>query len=429
MSGRIAIVNGLRTPFTSAGGGLKSAPADDLGAIVARELLSRLGLDGAQINEVIFGNVAQPTHAANIARVVGLKAGLPDDVIAHTVHRNCASGMQAITSAALLVQSGRAQIVLAGGTESMSQIPLLYSAQMTELLYRLMKSKTVGQRIKAILSFRPSHLRPIIALQLGLTDPICGLNMGQTAELLARDYGITREEQDAYALESHRKANDASQARRLADEIVGVFAPPRYDAVQLDDESIRPQQSLEALARLRPYFDRHAGTVTAGNACPITDGAAAVIVTSEEIAKERGWEPLGYLSHWSYAALEGQRMGLGPVFATSRLLDETGMQIDDFDLIEMNEAFAAQVIANERAMASTDFARRHLDRSTAIGELDRSRLNVNGGAIALGHPVGATGARLVITMLHELRRRNAAQGLATLCVGGGQGAALHLEAA
>ncbi len=426
---RIAILDGVRTPFCKAGGALRSVPADDLGAIVVGEVLARTGLRPDQVDELIFGNVAQPPQAANIARVIGLKAGLPESVVCHTVHHNCASGMQSIATAALHIQAGLAGVVVAGGTESMSQIPLLVGAPMTEMLLRLARAKSPLARVRVMASFRPSFLRPVVGLKLGLTDPVCGLNMGQTAEVLARQFGINRPEQDEYALMSHRRAVAAAEAGRLSEEIIAVIGPPAYASAQAADDGPRPQQSMEALAKLAPYFDRHAGTVTAGNSCPVTDGAAAVILATEERARELGIRPLGYLEEWAFAALDGSRMGLGPVHATAGLLARSGRTLADFDLIEMNEAFAAQVIANERAFASASFAREHLGRDTAVGEIDRERLNVNGGAIALGHPVGATGTRLVITLLRELRRRGKTRGLATLCVGGGQGAAMALEAA
>ncbi len=426
---RIAILDGVRTPFCKAGGALRSVPADDLGAIVVGELLARTGLAPGQVDELVFGNVAQPPHAANIARVIALKAGLPESLVCHTVHHNCASGMQSIATAALHIQAGLAGIVVAGGTESMSQIPLLVGTPMTELLLRLARAKRPLARLRAIASFRPSFLRPVVGLKLGLTDPVCGLNMGQTAEVLARQFGISRLEQDEYALVSHRKAVAAAEAGRLAEEVIAVIGPPAYTTAQTGDDGPRPQQSMEALQKLSPYFDRHAGTVTAGNSCPVTDGAAAVILATEEHARELGIRPLGYLEDWAFAALDGSRMGLGPAYATAALLGRSGRTMADFDLLEINEAFAAQVIANERAFASASFAREHLGRDAALGEIDRDRTNVNGGAIALGHPVGATGTRLVITLLKELRRRGKARGLATLCVGGGQGAAMALEAA
>ncbi len=426
---RVAILDGLRTPLCKSGGVLRAVPADDLGAIVVRELLARTGVDPAQVSELVFGNVAQPPHAANIARVIALKAGLPQSLVCHTVHHNCASGIQSVTTAATHIQMGHADLVIAGGTESMSQIPLLVGPKMTAMFVKLMRARSVPQKLMALAAFRPSWLKPVVALQQGMTDPICGLNMGETAEVLAREFSISRTAQDAYALTSHEKATAAAESGRFAQEIVGVIGPPSWDRAQTVDDGPRPEQSMEALTKLKPYFDRDAGTVTAGNSCPLTDGAAALVLASEAKAKELGIEPLGFVGDWAYAALDGRRMGLGPVYATAKLLTQSGRRMRDFDIIELNEAFAAQVIANMRAFASDAYARDHLDLPQAVGEIDPARLNVNGGGIALGHPVGATGTRLVLTVLRELKRRGQRHGLATLCVGGGQGAAVTVEAA
>jgi acetyl-CoA C-acetyltransferase/acetyl-CoA acyltransferase len=302
MSHRIAILDGYRTPFVKAAGPLKGLGADDLGAVVVRELLARTGIGPAEVDEVIFGNVAQPIHAPNIARVIALKAGIPQTTIAHTVHRNCASGMQSITTAALEILSGRADIVVAGGTESMSQVPLMVGAKMTEILVRLMRARTLGQRMKAIASIRPAYLRPVIALELALTDPIVGLNMGQTAEVLAREFAVSRREQDELAQRSHRLAAAAMEAGRLDEEIIPITVAPSYRTIVTHDIGPDGDISLEALGRRRPYFDRQAGTVTVGNSCPITDGAAAVVLCSEQKAKQLGVTPLGYLDRWAYAA-------------------------------------------------------------------------------------------------------------------------------
>ncbi len=419
MSSRLAIVDGTRTPFCKAGGKLKSVQADDLGAFAVKELLARTGFPAGEIDEMIFGNVAQPIHAANIARVIALKAGLPVDLPAYTVHRNCASGMQAFTSAT--------GVAVVGGTESMSNIPLLYGSHMTELFYHLNRAKTLAQKLKGLAAFRLRFLKPVIGLEQGLTDPVCGLIMGLTAERLSRDFQITREQQDEYALESHHRATRAIEAGRLAEEIIPIPISPKYTEIQQVDEGPRPKQSMEDLQKLKPYFDRKTGTVTVGNSSQITDGAVAALVMPEEKAKALGLQPLGYLHSHAYAALAGDRMGLGPVYATAKLFDKTGFSLDDFDLIELNEAFAAQVLACDRAFSSHEFARIHLGRDQALGGLDPEKMNVNGGAIALGHPVGATGARLIVTLLKELRRRKLHRGLATLCVGGGQGAAFALE--
>ncbi len=421
----IAILEGTRTPFAKAYGPLASVSVQDLGRIATTAVLQRAGLGPDQIDQVIFGNVAMPPDAANVARVIALLSGIPRDRIAHSVQRNCASGMEAITTAAQLIQLGEARTIVAGGVESMSRIPLLYNRQATELYLRLGKAKNWRQRLGTLLRFRPRHFQPVIGVQLGLTDPVCGLIMGDTAELLARDFALSRQEQDAFALESHRRAAEAQKRGVLAEEIVPVPAEIAGRAVA-EDVGPRKDQTLEALARLKPFFQKN-GTVTVGNSCSITDGAAAVIVMPGEAVRAEGRRPLGYLRAFAYAGCDPSRMGLGPVFATSKLLHKTGLKLADIDLIEVNEAFAAVVLGNEKAFASPHFAREHLGRDSALGEIDHSRLNVNGGAIALGHPVGATGTRLVLTLLRELRRRNLRRGLATLCVGGGQGAALLLE--
>lgn len=427
MKERIAIVDGLRTPFSKAGGNLKHISADDLGSSVVRELMLRCSAQANEVDELIFGNVAQPVNAANIARIIALKAGLPDSMIAYTVHRNCASGMEAITTATNKILTDHAQIIIAGGTESMSHIPLLFNEKMTGFFEKMMKAKTLTQKLKTLSSFRLSYLKPIIGVIEGLTDPVCGMNMGMTAEVLSKEFKINRQQQDEYALMSHQRAAQATESQILQEEILPIPIGPKYDKTLEIDDGPRKEQTIEALQKLRPYFDRKTGTVTVGNACPITDGAAAVLLMKESKAKEMDLTPLGYLRDYAYAGLEGHRMGLGPVYATSKLLDRTGMQMSDFELVELNEAFAAQVIANEVAFASDDFSKKFLNKDKAIGEIDRNKLNVNGGAIALGHPVGTTGTRLVLTLLKELKRRKLNTGLATLCIGGGQGAALALE--
>ncbi len=412
MNERIAIIDGIRTPFGKAGGMLKDMTADELGAVVVKEIMARNPLE---IDEVIFGNVAQPSDAANVSRVIALKGGLPDRVPAMTVHRNCASGMESITSAASRILIGDSDIILAGGTESMSNIPLLYGRKMTALFADLAKAKTTMQKSSVLLRFRPSFLKPRVGVIEGLTDPICGLVMGLTAENLAREFHITREAQDEFSLRSHQLAANAIESGLFDDEIVPVPVAPAYKVVAKQDEGVRKGQTIEQLQKLRPYFDRVAGTVTVGNSSQLTDGAAAVIVMTESKAKAMGLKPLGYLKAYAYAGLEPHRMGMGPYYATSKLFKRTGMTMKDIDLIEMNEAFAAQILANFVAFEKD------------LGKINIDRFNVNGGAIALGHPVGTSGTRLVITLLKELRRRNLRRGLASLCVGGGQGAALVLE--
>jgi len=425
---RIAILSGLRTPMAKAGGKFKELQADTLGARLIRELMMQSPIDFDEVDEVIIGNVSQPVHAANIARVIALRAGFPESTAAMTVNRNCASGMQSITSAVAKIHAGEGRVYVCGGVESMSNIPFLYNKNMTSFFVQLSKSKTYLDRIRTILGFRPTYLKPIIGLMSGLTDPVSGLMMGSTAEILVRDFSISREEQDEYSIRSHEKALKAKKSGRFEQESI----PLVYDEVKgkfLDyDDGIREELSLKKLSKLRPFFDRKNGTVTAANSSQVTDAAAAVILMSESEAKKRGLKPLGFLREYSYQGLEPKRMGLGPVFATHDLLLKTGLSMKDMDLIEINEAFSSQVLACQKAFASKAFAKTHFGDDEAVGEVDSDILNVNGGSIALGHPVGMTGTRLVITLLNELKNRGLQRGLATLCIGGGQGAALLLEA-
>jgi acetyl-CoA acetyltransferase family protein len=428
MNAPLYIVDGARTPFSKMGTDLAAADAVELGRTAAAAVLARTGLDPAQIDEVIFGCVGQPIDAANAARVIALRAGVPAHVPAITVHRNCASGFEAITQAAEKIAAGRGDIFLVGGTESMSRYPLLYSDSAARKFTTLSRAKTLPQKLAAFFRFRPSDFSPRISLQLGLTDPVCGLNMGQTAELLARDWQLSRDAQDQFALRSHQRATAARS--RLAEEITPVYpATSREPAAVTADNGVRDNQTLEALTKLRPLFDKLGGTVTAGNASQITDGASALLVMSEAALKRSGLTPLGRLIDYAYAGCEPARMGLGPVYAIARAQKRTGLRLTDADLIEINEAFAAQVLACQAAATSADFGRKHLGLDHALGEIPRDRLNVNGGGIALGHPVGASGARLVLTALKELHRRKARRALVSLCVGGGQGGALWLETA
>ena len=423
MKERIAIINGLRTPFCKAGGVFKRWEAEDLGAYVVKELLARVDIDPEMIDEVIFGNVLQPPHATNIARVLAVKGGLSVKVPAFTVNRNCASGLEAITTGMNKILLDEAEVILAGGTESMSNFPILFNDKARDFLQRLSKAKSFKQKLSAIASFRPGFLKPEIP---GIADPLCSLTMGQTAEILSREFHITRFDQDEFALMSQTRTAKAQDEGRLAEEIIPIPFPPEFN-VQEHDDGVRHNTTIEGLTKLKPAFDKLTGTVTAGNSSQVTDGAAAVLLMKESRAKELGLEPLGYIVEYATAALEPSRMGLGPAYAIPKVLKEVGKELSDIDLIEINEAFAAQVIACERALASDEFAKRELGRSTAVGVIDRDKLNVNGGAVALGHPVGVTGTRLVLTILKELRRRGKQTGLATMCVGGGQGEAAILE--
>lgn len=335
--------------------------------------------------------------------------------------------MQSITSAGDRIRAKEGKIYLCGGVESMSNIPLVYNEKMAALFRNLSKSRTLMDRLHTLIAFRPGFLKPIIGLMSGLTDPVSGLMMGSTAEVLARDFHIPREAQDEFALQSHQKAQRAKESGRFAEEILPIICDERNGKILEYDDGIRDGQTLEALAALKPYFDRKNGTVTAGNSSQITDAAASVIVMGEKEAKERGLTPLGYVSDYVYAGLDPKRMGLGPVISTHKLFKRNRLSIKEIDLVEINEAFAAQVIACLQSFDSAAFAKTHFNESRALGAIDPEILNVNGGAVALGHPVGMTGTRMVLTLLHELRNRKMQRGLATLCVGGGQGVALLLE--
>ncbi|HEY3174540.1 MAG TPA: thiolase family protein [Candidatus Polarisedimenticolia bacterium] len=427
---RVVIAGGARTPFAKAGTALRRMTARELGVAALREAIARSGLVPAEIDAVIVGNVGSPADSSNIARVIAVQAGVPESAPAHTVNRNCASGMEAIAQAAHLVASGQARVVAAGGVESMSNVPLLLPEELKDILTAARRAKSLPGRLAAWARLRPRHLAPTSGLEAGLVDPLCGLNMGQTAEVLAAEFGITREAQDRFALESHRRAT--ASADRLREEMTPLFASGGRGTVGSalhEDVGPRANQTIEALARLKPWFDPHRGTVTAGNSSPITDGAAAVVVASEETlrALAGGVRPLARVRSWASVGVSPRRMGLGPARAVPAALRKAGAGLADIDLIEINEAFAAQVLACVTAMASAEFARRELDLDAPVGELRPERTNVNGGAIALGHPVGASGARLVLTLAMEMRRRGAGLGLATLCVGGGQGSAIVLE--
>ena len=439
----LAVLGGVRTPLIKAFTQLQTCTAVDLGRVAVAGALSHCGIAAEQVDQVIMGNVAGQPDAANLARVIALRAGVPQDRIAHTVNRNCASGMESIVAAWHAIASngsgasvsgpqpaesktgpGAGRVIIAGGTESMSNVPMLVNRQGFQAWLRLGKAKTLGQRLRALTAFRPHHLKPLMGIELGLTDPVCGLSMGQTAEVLAQEFDISREEQDEYALLSHGRAAAAQYQCFFSGEIV----PVEQDGEEVDrDNGPREHQTLEQLAKLRPLFERSGGTVTAGNSCPLTDGAAALVVTGAKQAESLPTQPLGYVTGYAIAGCDPRRMGLGPLYAIAKLLRQTGLTLADFDRIELNEAFAAQVIACCRAAESAAFGRHELGLDGPLGTLDRQRMNVNGGAIALGHPVGMTGTRLVLTLLRELRRSGLRRGLATLCVGGGQGMAIAVQ--
>jgi len=424
MSREVVVVDGVRTPYAKAGTQLKDVPAQELARIVMVELLARTDFPPEELDEVIFGNISQPPDAVNVARVAALRAGVPAGVPAFTVNRLCGSGLEAIVDAHYRIAAGDADAIVAGGVESMSNIPLLYPKEGQEVFTRVAMARNVPAGVSAAARFRPRHFKPEIGLQMGLTDPVCDLNMGETAEVLAKENKITREEQDAFALRSHQRVTMARA--RLAEEIIPVPVPPKYEEMAVADNGVRENQTLEALAKLPPLFDRRFGTVTAGNSSQITDGGAATLILSAGAAKARGYRPLGKIRGFAFCSLEPERMGLGPAVAVPLALKRAGLAWRDIGLVEFNEAFAAQVLANARVFP---WASWHAKYGTGgpIGEIDWERTNVNGGAIALGHPVGSSANRLVTTLLKEMRRRGTQFGLATMCIGGGQGGAVVLE--
>ena len=425
MAQNIVIAGGIRTPFIKSWTLFDSVGAEQLGAWCLRELVERTGINPSVVDEVIVGCVGQPVNAANIARVISLLGGIPNDKKAYTVHRNCASGFEAVTSAYEKIVAGQDQVVIAGGAESMSNIPLFFSKDAQNLFMKLGRAKTILEKLQVVAQFRPKHFSPVAGLMLGLSDPVCGLNMGQTAEVLAKKFGISRQLQDQFALASNQKTIAARE--KLREEIMAIMLPPKFDQPVQDDNGPRDNQNLDVLAKLKPAFEKVTGSVTAGNSSQITDGACMLIVTTEEKAKELGLEVMGRIVGYDYAGLEPSEMGMGPVFAIDRLMKRTGVELKSVDLFEINEAFAVQVLACLEAIKSKSFAQNFLGRTEAMGEIPMEKLNVNGGGIALGHPVGVSGARLILTALKELKRRNAKRAIVSLCIGGGQGGALLLE--
>lgn len=422
----VYIVGAKRTPQAKAGTDLKDVPAPFLGAYLIRHLVDEANIEETAVDEVIIGNVGNPPKYPNIGRVIALEAGLHKKTSGYTVHRNCASGLEAVSQGFLKIASGRSEIIAVGGVENMSQMPLIYSEEMTQLFVDVMKAKSVGDKLKALSQFRPPYLSPIIAIEQGLTDPFCGMNMGQTAEVLSREFGITREEQDEFAVRSHNRAIAARDEGKWADEILPLAIGSKLNKLLSQDVGPREGSSVEKLAKLKPYFDRKSGTVTVGNACPITDGGSALLLVSEEALKKYDLEPLARIVDYHFHGLEPERMGMGPLCAMDGVFKRTNMNLEQMDLVEINEAFAAQVIAVQKAMVDEKAAARFgVDR--AWGEIPDEKFNVNGGAIAIGHPVGSTGSRLVVTLTHELARRKAKYGIASLCIGGGQGGAVIVE--
>jgi acetyl-CoA acyltransferase len=423
---RVAVVAGCRTPFARSGTVLKDLTAIELGRSVVSELISRNDLDGKEVDIVVFGTVVPNVLAPNIAREVALLPMLPKGVPAVTVSRACASANQAITDAADQIALGHAAVAIAGGAESLSNVPILHSRGMTEALIAASRAKTLPQRLGALSKIRPRDLVPITP---AIAEPSTGETMGQSAEKMAKLNGVPREEQDEFALRSHRLAAQGTADGRLTAEIAPVYVPPKFETVVTQDNGVRTDTSLEQLAALRPVFDKRYGSVTAGNSSPLTDGAAAVLLMRESKARALGYRPLGFIRGYAYAALDpAEQLLQAPVLAAPVALERAGLALEDIDLVEMHEAFAAQVLSNLRGFESREWAER-AGFPRPVGAVDRARLNVMGGSIAIGHPFGATGARITTTLLNELRRRGKQFGLMTVCAAGGMGFAMVVEAA
>jgi acetyl-CoA acyltransferase len=425
MPARVAIIAGCRTPFARAGSTFKDMSSVQLGTIAVRELLLRAELDAREVEQLIFGTVLPSIPAPNLAREVTIEAGLPPNVPAFTVSRACASSNQAITSGAETILNGHADCIIAGGAEVLSDVPMLLSRSLRDTLVSASRAKSAAGRVRTLARIRPRHLTPITP---AIAEPSTGETMGESAERMAKENGITREEQDRWALRSHQFAARGTADGRLTAEIVRTFVPPTYEESLDRDNGIREDTSAEKLAALRPVFDRRYGTVTAGNASPLTDGASAVLLMSEAKARSLGYEPLGYVRSWAYAALSPRAQLLqGPAYAAPVALDRAGITMADIELWEIHEAFAAQVLSNLQALDSDEFARRELNRDRKVGLIDEDRINVMGGSIAIGHPFGATGGRLTTTLLYEMKRRGVGLGLITVCAAGAMGFAMVVE--
>ncbi|MES1244870.1 MAG: acetyl-CoA C-acyltransferase FadI [Acidobacteriota bacterium] len=423
--GRIAIVDGCRTPFIKSGTDFANMDVVDLASVAAAELVARSGVDPEEIDLSVFGVVVPALHAPNLGREVVFRTSLPFRIPGVTVNLACASSTRALTFGAGAILSGEAEVVLAGGAESLSNVPIQFSRKAARTFMELNKAKTLPAKMGAIGKLRPADLAPVAP---AIAEYTTGMSMGESAEKMAKENDISRRAQDEIALLSHQRSAVATADGRFARQIAPAFPPPRYDRAVTADNGIRGDSSLEALEKLKPVFDRRYGTLTAGNSSPLTDGGSAVLLMSEAKAKALGIEPLGYLRSYAFAALNpGDQLLQGPAYAAPAALDAAGLKLQDIDLVEMHEAFAAQILSNMKAFASKKFAQDELGRSEPLGVVDFERYNVTGGSIAIGHPFGATGARVVTQLLYELRRREKNLGLVTVCAAGGVGFAMVVE--
>lgn len=422
---RVFVIDGTRTPFLKARGSQGDFSAADLAVAAGRPLLARMPFAPSAFDEVIVGCMIPAPDEANIARVIALRLGCGKTVPAYTVQRNCASGLQAVASARERIALGRAHLILAGGTEAMSRAPIQWNAAMVNWLAGMMRAKNPLQRLGALARFRLAQLKPVFTLLLGLTDPLVKLNMGQTAEVVAHRFGITRAQMDEYALASHQRLAAAFDAGEMNTEITHLY--DTRGKVYFEDTGLRRDTSAEQLAKLRPVFDRKYGNVTSGNSSQVTDGAALLVLASEQAVQQYRLPVLGELLGEEWAGVDPAQMGLGPVHAVAGLLRRFALRMSDIQLMELNEAFAAQVLGCQAAWESNDYCRDELGLDSALGRMDPQRLNVDGGAVAIGHPVGSSGARILLHLLRALQRRGGGTGIATLCIGGGQGGAMLVK--
>ena len=426
MGKAIYVVDGARTPFLKAQKGPGPFAASDLATQAGRALLLRQPFLPSDLDEVILGCAAPSPDETNIGRMVALRLGCGKKVPGWTVMRNCASGMQAIDSAIANIQCGRSELVLAGGTDALSRAPLLYSDAMVRWFAGMMSQRSAGQKARHFLKLRPAALlSPVIGLMKGLTDPVVGLLMGQTAENLAWKFGIDRQQMDEFAVRSHQKALAGREAGHFGEIVPLVDGEGK---VYAEDDGVRADASMAGMTKLKPFFDKKYGNITAANSSQITDGAAWVLLASEEAVQKWQLKPLGKIVDSQWSGLEPEQMGLGPVHAATPILQRHGLALADIDYWELNEAFAAQVLGCLAAWRDDDYCREHLGLPGALGEIDASRLNVDGGAVSIGHPVGASGARIVLHLLQVLRRQGGRRGIATICIGGGLGGAMLVEA-
>lgn len=423
--GRVAIVAGCRTPFVKAGTLFQKMSVVDLAGVAVRELVARTAIDPREIELSVFGVVVAQPDALNLGREVVFRASLPMAAVGTTVNLACASSNRAITFGAEAILRGECQVVLAGGAESLSNVPIRFSDNAARRFIELARAKSVADKLAVISKLRPKDLAPVAP---AIAEYTTGQTMGESAEKMAKENDISRRAQDEIGLMSHQRAAAAHEQGWFAEQIAPTFPPPGHDRAVTVDNGVRSDSSMEKLATLPPVFDRRYGTLTAGNSSPLTDGGSAVLLMSEEKAKALGYEPLGYLRSWAFAGVDpSEQLLQGPAYAAPAALDDAGVKLADLDLVEMHEAFASQILSNLKGFASKKFAKEELGRRAPIGVVPLDRFNVTGGSIAIGHPFGATGARVTMQLLHELKRRGGNLGLATVCAAGGTGFAMVVE--